>query len=165
MTFTFCLRAICKKFCINCIETELQKYAELYFTFFRTVDASFQFYGQLEFVDFSNNQMSELPDKCFAKQSKLQHLQMDFNMIANITNLTFSGLKSLTYLSLRGNRLTVLSSHSIGLLADVSFFVPHCIICLPNQSKWLHLLYTKKCYLCKKGSKMVQNWSNSASKW
>ena len=97
------------------------------FIFFRTVDASFQFYGQLEFVDFSNNQMSELPDKCFAKQSKLQHLQMDFNMIANITNLTFSGLKSLTYLSLRGNQLTALSSHSIGLLADVSFFGPHCI--------------------------------------
>ena len=91
------------------------------------MDASFQFYGQLEYVDFSNNQMSELPDKCFAKQSKLQHLQMDFNMIANITNLTFSGLKSLTYLSLRGNRLTALNSHSIGLLADVSFFDPHTV--------------------------------------
>ena len=76
----------------------------------RTVDASFQFYGQLEFVDFSNNQMSELPDKCFAKQSKLQHLQMDFNLIGNITNATFSGLKSLTYLSLRGNQLTSLNS-------------------------------------------------------
>ena len=54
--------------------------------------------------------MSELPDKCFAKQSKLQHLQMDFNLIGNITNATFSGLKSLTYLSLRGNQLTSLNS-------------------------------------------------------
>ena len=41
---------------------------------FRTVDASFQFYGQLEFVDFSNNQMAELPDRCFAKQSKVQSI-------------------------------------------------------------------------------------------
>ena len=62
--------------------------------------------------------MSQLPDKCFAKQSKLQHLQMDFNLISNITNATFSGLKSLTYLSLRGNQLTGLSNE-LGLLDQV----------------------------------------------
>jgi len=82
----------------------------------RTVDASFQFYGQLEFVDFSNNQMAELPDRCFAKQSKLTHLTMDFNQISNVTNTTFQGLRSLTHLSLRGNRLTSLDGQAFGML-------------------------------------------------
>jgi Leucine-rich repeat (LRR) protein len=85
----------------------------------RTVDASFQFYGQLEFVDFSNNQMAELPDRCFAKQSKLTHLTMDFNQIANVTNTTFQGLRSLTHLSLRGNRLTSLDGQAFGMLDGV----------------------------------------------
>ena len=86
---------------------------------FRTVDASFQFYGQLEYVDFSNNQMAEVPDRCFAKQSKLTHLKMDFNHIGNVTNSTFLGLRSLTYLSLRGNRLTELDGHTLGVLNEV----------------------------------------------
>ena len=37
----------------------------------RTVDASFQFYGQLEYVDFSKNEMSHLPQRCFASQKKV----------------------------------------------------------------------------------------------
>ena len=59
--------------------------------------------------------MAELPNKCFAKQSKLKHLQMDFNQIANITNETFFGLKSLTHLSLRGNLLTSLNDELVSL--------------------------------------------------
>ena len=59
--------------------------------------------------------MTELPDKCFAKQSKLKHLQMDFNSIANITNQTFWGLKSLTHLSLRGNQLSNLDNELVTL--------------------------------------------------
>ena len=45
----------------------------LYFTEYqiRTVDASFQFYGQLEYVDFSENEMSHLPQRCFASQKKV----------------------------------------------------------------------------------------------
>ena len=66
-------------------------------------------------MDFSYNQMAELPNKCFAKQSKLKHLQMDFNQIANITNETFFGLKSLTHLSLRGNLLTSLNDELVSL--------------------------------------------------
>ena len=94
-----------------------QIFIPLHFVFYnyRTVDASFQFYGQLEYVDFSYNQMTELPDKCFAKQSKLKHLQMDFNSIANITNQTFWGLKSLTHLSLRGNQLSNLDNELVTL--------------------------------------------------
>ena len=86
------------------------------------MDASFQFYGQLEHVDFSYNQMTELPDKCFAKQSKLKHLQMDFNSIGNITNQTFLGLKSLTYLSLRGNKLSTLNEE-LAALTEVNKYV------------------------------------------
>jgi len=60
--------------------------------------------------------MAELPDRCFAKQSKLTHLTMDFNQIANVTNTTFQGLRSLTHLSLRGNRLTFLDGQTFGTL-------------------------------------------------
>ena len=95
-----------------------------WFLFLRTVDASFQFYGQLEHVDFSYNQMTELPDKCFAKQSKLKHLQMDFNSIGNITNQTFLGLKSLTYLSLRGNKLSNLNEELAALTEVIHTYIP-----------------------------------------
>ena len=64
--------------------------------------------------------MAELPDRCFAKQSKLTHLTMDFNQIANVTNTTFQGLRSLTHLSLRGNRLTFLDGQTFGTLDKVS---------------------------------------------
>lgn len=84
------------------------------------MDASFQFYGQLELVDFSNNQMASLPDRCFAKQSKLTHLKMDFNQIGNVTNATFLGLRSLTHLSLRGNRLASIDGRGIASLNEVS---------------------------------------------
>ena len=94
-----------------------------WFLFLRTVDASFQFYGQLEHVDFSYNQMTELPDKCFAKQSKLKHLQMDFNSIGNITNQTFLGLKSLTYLSLRGNKLSNLNEELAALTEVIHTYI------------------------------------------
>jgi Leucine-rich repeat (LRR) protein len=87
----------------------------------RTVDASFQFYGQLEFVDFSGNEMVELPDKCFAKQQKLTHLKMDDNQIANVTNQTFMGLKSLTLLSMRGNKLPGLEDKLFAYLLEVSY--------------------------------------------
>ena len=63
--------------------------------------------------------MAEVPDRCFAKQSKLTHLKMDFNHIGNVTNSTFLGLRSLTYLSLRGNRLTELDGHTLGVLNEV----------------------------------------------
>ncbi len=96
---------------------------------FRTVDASFQFYGQLELVDFSNNQMAELPDRGFAKQSKLTHLTMDFNQIANLTNTTFLGLRSLTHLSLRGNRLARLESHAFSVLNEVPNFFSCLSVC------------------------------------
>ena len=66
--------------------------------------------------------MAELPNKCFAKQSKLKHLQMDFNQIANITNETFFGLKSLTHLSLRGNLLTSLNDELVSLTEVSSLY-------------------------------------------
>lgn len=94
-----------------------------WYNFCRTVDASFQFYGQLELVDFSGNQMKELPDRCFAKQSKLTTLIMDFNEIANVTNSTFVGLKSLTYLSMRGNQLTALDGELFNNLPEVRFLI------------------------------------------
>ena len=71
--------------------------------------------------------MAELPDRCFAKQSKLTHLKMDFNHIGNVTNSTFLGLRSLTYLSLRGNRLANLDGHTLGVLNEVKNGTKTCL--------------------------------------
>ena len=117
------------------------------------MDASFQFYGQLEYVDFSRNEMSHLPQRCFASQKKvnlksydkfgqvsisfifinintfqlgfffylyqLLKLKMDGNKIANITNATFVGLKSLRSISLRDNILGSLQENLFVFLTKV----------------------------------------------
>lgn len=113
----------------------------------RTVDASFQFYGQLEHVDFSYNQMTELPDKCFAKQSKLKHLQMDFNSIGNITNQTFLGLKSLTYLSLRGNKLSNLNEELAALTELETLDLGQNELEFISEEAFVSLLQLKRLYL------------------
>ena len=117
------------------------------------MDASFQFYGQLEHVDFSYNHMTELPDKCFAKQSKLKHLQMDFNSIGNITNQTFLGLKSLTYLSLRGNKLSNLNEELAALTEVIHTYFNVSLLkatmvrqkefdeLVPHKQSWLIHMY------------------------
>lgn len=93
----------------------------------RTVDASFQFYGQLVYVDFSENEMSHLPQRCFASQKKLLKLKMDGNKIANITNATFVGLKSMTSISLRDNLLSSLQENLFVFLSKVSY-PKNCLI-------------------------------------
>lgn len=72
----------------------------------KTVDQStFQFYGELQYVDLSYNHLVSVPTKSFESQKKLVELHLDHNKISAITNRTFEGLKKLTVLSLRGNFL------------------------------------------------------------
>ena len=93
----------------------------------RVVDASFQFYSQLEYVDFSDNQMDRLPNKGFAKQRKLVELKIDNNHVVNVTNSSFVGLQSLRAISMRGNRLASLEAKLFMFLPMVSN-APACLM-------------------------------------
>lgn len=62
-----------------------QIFVSLYILYFsenriRTVDASFQFYGQLQYVDFSKNEMSHLPQRCFASQKKVRKIVLHYQI-------------------------------------------------------------------------------------
>lgn len=71
----------------------------------KIVDASFQFYGALQYVDISHNHLVNIPNKGFEAQEKLVELHLNHNKISSINNKTFIGLVSLTILNLRGNYL------------------------------------------------------------
>ncbi|XP_049822924.1 insulin-like growth factor-binding protein complex acid labile subunit isoform X2 [Aethina tumida] len=71
----------------------------------KTVDAAFQFYRDLQYVDLSNNHLVNIPTKSFINQVKLQELHLNKNKLSSINNNTFQGLKSLTVLNLRENFL------------------------------------------------------------
>ena len=76
----------------------------------RTVDAALGFYAQLQYVDLSHNQLISLPDRGFIQQKKLVELRLSNNKIFKVSNGTFTGLKTLTILSLRKNFLEELLS-------------------------------------------------------
>lgn len=82
----------------------------------RTVDAAFQFYGDLQYVDLSCNHLMSMPRHIFDNQKKLQELHLNKNHISSITNVTFQGLKSLTVLNLRENYLENLTEKLFTIL-------------------------------------------------
>ncbi|XP_044738513.1 insulin-like growth factor-binding protein complex acid labile subunit [Chrysoperla carnea] len=82
----------------------------------RTVDAAFQFYGDLQYVDLSSNHLMSMSKTMFDNQKKLQELHLNKNHIAVITNITFQGLKSLTVLNLRENYLEQLTEKLFSIL-------------------------------------------------
>lgn len=71
----------------------------------KTIDAAFQFYKDLQYVDLSINHLISIPTKSFIYQEKLQELHLNNNKLSSVTNKTFQGLKSLTVLNLRENFL------------------------------------------------------------
>lgn len=71
----------------------------------KTVDAAFQFYRDLQYVDLSSNHLVNIPTKSFLHQERLQELHLNKNKLSSINNRTFQGLKSLTVLNLRENFL------------------------------------------------------------
>ncbi|XP_050307014.1 insulin-like growth factor-binding protein complex acid labile subunit isoform X2 [Anthonomus grandis grandis] len=82
----------------------------------KTVDAAFQFYKDLQYVDLSNNHLVNIPTKSFFHQEKLQELHLNKNKLSSINNKTFQGLKALTVLNLRENFLEELSQGIFSIL-------------------------------------------------
>ncbi|KAL1491676.1 hypothetical protein ABEB36_012236 [Hypothenemus hampei] len=82
----------------------------------KTVDAAFQFYRDLQYVDLSYNHLVNIPTKSFLHQEKLQELHLNKNKLSSVTNKTFQGLKSLTVLNLRENFLEELSRGIFSIL-------------------------------------------------
>lgn len=82
----------------------------------KTVDAAFQFYGELQFVDLAYNHLVSIPRKSFEAQKKLVELHLNHNKMSSITNQTFLGLRNLTVLSLRSNFLEELSARLFSTL-------------------------------------------------
>uniref|UniRef100_A0AAR5PT54 LRRCT domain-containing protein n=2 Tax=Dendroctonus ponderosae TaxID=77166 RepID=A0AAR5PT54_DENPD len=82
----------------------------------KTVDAAFQFYRDLQYVDLSSNHLVNIPTKSFLHQEKLQELHLNKNKLSSVNNKTFQGLKSLTVLNLRENFLEELSKGIFSIL-------------------------------------------------
>ena len=72
---------------------------------FHSVDASFNFYPELELVDLSSNSLVSIPDKSFSSQRRLRELRIESNKISSVTARTFSGLGRLEVLGLGHNLL------------------------------------------------------------
>lgn len=82
----------------------------------KTIDAAFQFYKDLQYVDLSSNHLMIIPSKCFTYQDKLQELHLNKNKLSSINDTTFQGLKSLTVLNLRENYLEELPKALFSIL-------------------------------------------------
>ena len=70
---------------------------------FHSVDASFNFYPELELVDLSSNELVSIPARSFSSQRKLKELRMESNKISQLGEKTFSGLGKLEVLNLAHN--------------------------------------------------------------
>ena len=51
---------------------------------FHSVDASFNFYPELELVDLSSNELVSIPARSFSSQRKLKELRMETNKISQL---------------------------------------------------------------------------------
>jgi len=70
---------------------------------FHSVDASFNFYPELELVDLSSNELVSIPARSFSSQRKLKELRIESNKISQLGEKTFSGLGKLEVLNLAHN--------------------------------------------------------------
>ncbi|KAH8339258.1 hypothetical protein KR074_009124 [Drosophila pseudoananassae] len=74
----------------------------------KTIDSSMQFYTQLTFLELSFNDMVSIPELSFKYHAKLQELHLDHNKIGQVSNKTFQGLSTISVLNLRGNLIAEL---------------------------------------------------------
>ncbi|KAG8266645.1 insulin-like growth factor-binding protein complex acid labile subunit [Homalodisca vitripennis] len=82
----------------------------------KSVDAAFQFYGDLQYVDLSHNTLVSITNRSFEAQKNLVEFHLNHNRMSQISNTTFDGLKQLKVLSLRGNFLEDLPDRLFVLL-------------------------------------------------
>jgi len=98
---------------VTCFQTKLEvmpmtlnpsiKTLILKYNNFHSVDASFNFYPELELVDLSANELVSIPARSFSSQRKLKELRMETNKISQLGEKTFSGLARLEVLNLGHN--------------------------------------------------------------
>jgi len=79
---------------------------------FHSVDASFNFYPELELVDLSSNELVSIPPRSFSSQRKLKELRMETNKISQVGEKTFSGLGRLEVLNLGHNLIDKLGNRA-----------------------------------------------------
>merc|ERR1719483_1712558 len=97
----------------SCIKTNLKvmpmtlnpslKVLILKFNDFHSVDASLNFYQELELLHLSSNHILSIPDRAFSNQRRLVELRMNRNKISGLSERTFSGLGKLQVLDLGEN--------------------------------------------------------------
>lgn len=135
LTSSVCSVAFCPQGCtcddetlvVSCIEANLDvipitlnpaiQRLVLKYNRVKSVDAAFQFYGELQYVDLSHNHLVSMQAKSFEAQKKLVEFHLNHNRMSQISNKTFEGLKSLKVLSLRGNFLEDLPDKLFGALS------------------------------------------------
>ncbi len=86
---------------------------------FRTVDASFNFYPELELVDLSHNQLVSVPDRAFKAQGRLRDLRLHNNQLSQLSATTFAGLRQLESLDVRHNLLEAVPAAAFEELASL----------------------------------------------
>jgi Leucine-rich repeat (LRR) protein len=86
---------------------------------FHTVDASFNFYPELELVDLSHNQLVSIPDRAFKAQGRLRDLRLHNNQLSQLSATTFAGLRQLASLDLRHNLLEAVPAAAFEELASL----------------------------------------------
>jgi Leucine-rich repeat (LRR) protein len=86
---------------------------------FHTVDASFNFYPELELVDLSHNQLVSVPDRAFKAQGRLRDLRLHNNQLSQLSATTFVGLRQLESLDLRHNLLEAVPAAAFEELASL----------------------------------------------
>merc|ERR1711892_1637724 len=104
----------------SCISTDIQvmpmtlnpglKVLILKFNDFHSVDASLNFYPELELLHLSSNHIVSIPDRAFSNQRRLVELRMTRNKISDLSERTFSGLSKLQVLDLEENLINRLPS-------------------------------------------------------
>ena len=68
----------------------------------------FQNFSKLESLDLSMNEIEQIDARMFSDCSELKTLRLDYNKIAALPSHTFNGMRLLTFLFLRGNRITTI---------------------------------------------------------
>lgn len=85
----------------------------------KKIESSFQFYPNLEFIDFTENHLLTLIPKTFQYQKLLTELNLSQNKISKIETDTFYGLVQLQILNLRGNLIDELKDNVFSSLTKL----------------------------------------------
>lgn len=86
----------------------------------RIPDKAFSNCLKIDFIDLSNNRITEINEKSFLKLNKLTNLQLDFNLISTIHPLAFQSNFMLRTLSLYNNQIIKIDSGTFQNLLNLN---------------------------------------------